>query len=323
MPISTGRPSATSSSSRREQLEVVLDRLAEADPGVEHDPLLGDAVADREAEPLLEERLDLGDDVVVARVALHRARVAEHVHQAAARRRPRRPRSAISGSPRSAVTSLTIVAPAAERGRGDGGLRGVDRDPRLGARRRPAPRSPAAPGAAPRPRDTGSAPGRVDSPPMSRIAAPSARAAAPWAIAASGSRYSPPSENESGVTLTTPMTVKRRGRHSSGHRPCRSKYSPRLLLPLAVAVALDAHPVHPVDHPHDQRDDQQRDPGRCGGAVPRRARRRSAPRRERDQQRQPTQRAMTSRARRHRTDDLARSSHRCGQHHPVTASAPR
>src|SRR4249919_1454093 len=53
---------------------------------------------------------------------------------------------------------------------------------------------------------TGSAPGRVDSPPTSRITAPSLTSCSPCAIAASGSRKSPPSENESGVTLTTPMS---------------------------------------------------------------------------------------------------------------------
>src|SRR5215218_7522844 len=66
-----------------EQLEVVVNRLAEPDARVEHDALLGDALGDRERGALLEERLDLGDDVVVARVDLHRARLAEHVHEAA------------------------------------------------------------------------------------------------------------------------------------------------------------------------------------------------------------------------------------------------
>ena len=52
---------------------------------------------------------------------------------------------------------------------------------------------------------TGSAPGRVDSPPTSRMSAPSAASRSPCSTAASASRNSPPSENESGVTLTTPM----------------------------------------------------------------------------------------------------------------------
>src|SRR3954451_5565754 len=54
---------------------------------------------------------------------------------------------------------------------------------------------------------TGSAPGRVDSPPTSKIAAPSLTSSTPCAIAASASRYLPPSENESGVTLTTPISL--------------------------------------------------------------------------------------------------------------------
>ena len=53
---------------------------------------------------------------------------------------------------------------------------------------------------------TGSAPGRVDSPPTSTTSAPSAAICSPWAMASSGSKYRPPSEKESGVTLSTPMT---------------------------------------------------------------------------------------------------------------------
>src|SRR5205807_2045489 len=53
---------------------------------------------------------------------------------------------------------------------------------------------------------TSAAPGRVLSPPTSTTAAPSAANRRPWATAASGSSQRPPSENESGVTLRTPMT---------------------------------------------------------------------------------------------------------------------
>ena len=53
---------------------------------------------------------------------------------------------------------------------------------------------------------TGSAPGRVDSPPTSITSAPSATRRRPCAAASAGSRYRPPSENESGVTFTTPIT---------------------------------------------------------------------------------------------------------------------
>src|SRR5882757_1137870 len=61
---------------------------------------------------------------------------------------------------------------------------------------------------------TRSAPGRVDSPPTSTRSAPSARIARPCATAASSEAYRPPSENESGVTLRTPMTTQRFGRGS-------------------------------------------------------------------------------------------------------------
>ena len=42
---------------------------------------------DGEREPLLEEGGDLGRDVVVARILLHRPRLAQHVHQADVRAR--------------------------------------------------------------------------------------------------------------------------------------------------------------------------------------------------------------------------------------------
>ena len=54
--------------------------------------------------------------------------------------------------------------------------------------------------------DTGRCPGRVDSPPTSMMSAPSSSILRAWATAASASRFSPPSEKESGVTLSTPMT---------------------------------------------------------------------------------------------------------------------
>ncbi len=54
---------------------------------------------------------------------------------------------------------------------------------------------------------TGTDPGRVDSPPTSMSAAPSAAIAMPCATAASTVAKRPPSEKESGVTLSTPMTT--------------------------------------------------------------------------------------------------------------------
>ena len=58
---------------------------------------------------------------------------------------------------------------------------------------------------------TGLEPGRVDSPPTSMMSAPSSSICSARSTAAAGSRFSPPSLNESGVTLRMPMT---RGRAS-------------------------------------------------------------------------------------------------------------
>ncbi len=67
---------------------------------------------------------------------------------------------------------------------------------------------------------TGGAPGRVDSPPISTIAAPSAAMARARSAARAGSRYCPPSLKESGVTLSTPMTTG--SVRSSVPRACRN-----------------------------------------------------------------------------------------------------
>src|SRR5215475_10581373 len=71
--------------------------------------------------------------------------------------------------------------------------------------------------------DTGTAPpyGLVDSAPMSRMSAPSAASRCACASAAAGSMKRPPSENESGVTLRTPITIGR-PRASSRCNGCSS-----------------------------------------------------------------------------------------------------
>ena len=65
-----------------DELEVVRNRLAEADPRVEADELLRHARGDRERKPLLEKALHVRHHVVVRGVDLHRARLALHVHEA-------------------------------------------------------------------------------------------------------------------------------------------------------------------------------------------------------------------------------------------------
>src|SRR6266511_3357351 len=113
----------------------------------------------------------------------------------------------MSGSKRPAETSLTTVAPASRAARATadfvvsmltGTLVASTNRSTTGRTRRSS--SSAA---------TGAAPGRVDSPPMSSASAPCATSSTPCATASFGSRKRPPSENESGVTLTIPMTAGR------------------------------------------------------------------------------------------------------------------
>ena len=185
-PTTTGMPERGDLPQPPQQLEVVLEGLAEADSGVEPDPLLGDPGGDRRLGPLGEEGADLVDDVVVDGVALHRPRVAEHVHEDQA--------GAALGDQRA---DLGVGAQ-----RGD-----VVDDRRPGPERRLGDRrfevsieieTPSAASASESPRTTGSvrrsssaaptssAPGRVDSPPTSRISAPCAASSRPWSIAAAG-----------------------------------------------------------------------------------------------------------------------------------------
>ena len=93
--------------------------------------------------------------------------------------------------------------PGGDRGPGHRGLAGVDRDPGAvgGQRLDHGDDPPQLLGLG-----DGAAPGRVDSPPTSSQSAPSASRARPWAMAAAWSSNCPPSENESGVTLMTPIT---------------------------------------------------------------------------------------------------------------------
>ena len=53
---------------------------------------------------------------------------------------------------------------------------------------------------------TAGLPGRVDSPPMSRMSAPSSSSCSQWRSAAAVEAWAPPSEKESGVTFTMPIT---------------------------------------------------------------------------------------------------------------------
>ena len=126
-----------------------------------------------ELQALCEEPLDVVDDVLIAGVLLHRARLAEHVHQAAVG-------VAVGDQP----GHLRIAAK-----RGDvvderrAGIERGARDVRLCVSIEicapvRAPASPSITGSTRRSSssaDTGAAPGRVDSPPTSRICGSLAR----------------------------------------------------------------------------------------------------------------------------------------------------
>src|SRR5438105_15079848 len=120
----------------------------------------------------------------------------------------------MAGSARSAVTSFTISAPSSSARRATSALAvSIDTGTSPWSRSKTGTtrRSSSS-------RVTPLEPGRVDSPPTSTIAAPSRTIRRAVAAAASGSRLTPPSENESGVTLTTPMTDGRGKRSSIGGR---------------------------------------------------------------------------------------------------------
>ena len=135
---------------------------------------------------------------------------------------------AIAGSNPKPLTSFTRSAPASRAARATSALRGVDRE-RPGA---PAPqrldhRGDAARllrGRRPAPRRAAST--RRRRPPCRR---PSSNSAQPVRDGRVGARERPPSENESGVTLRTPMTSVRSPRTTLGARAAGCEYRRRPL----------------------------------------------------------------------------------------------
>ena len=128
--------------------------------------------------------------------------------------------AAMSGSASPPHTSLTTTAPASSAAAATAGPHGVDADQRSGGREvahhgqhpaRPPPRPAPA-----------RAPGRVDSPPTSTRSAPSREQLEPVRDRGVVVEVRPPSENESGVTLTTPITSVRSsaGCRRSGRSRC-------------------------------------------------------------------------------------------------------
>src|SRR5690606_8841424 len=85
---------------------------------------------------------------------------------------------------------------------------------------------------------TRSAPGRVDSPPTSTRSAPCSRMRTACATAASRSAYRPPSEYESGVTLSTPITT---GPGPTTKSPTVRPYYGTRPVPAAVSTSSSEH----------------------------------------------------------------------------------
>ena len=204
-PSSTGKPRADDPVQAGQQGQVVA-------PGVLPKPMPGSSQIRSRATPAAmaasaragQEGRDLGHHVVVARLGLHGARLALHVHQ--------HHLAAELGGDGQAVRRTAQrgdVVPDRRAGRdggaGHGGLHGVDgdRDVALGADRRDQRD------------DAGDLLGLGDR--RRRPAGWTRRrcrgcrrrrrsAAGAWASGRVGSRKRPPSEKLSGVTLTTPMT---------------------------------------------------------------------------------------------------------------------
>ena len=154
--------------------------------------------ATRRRRPVDEESVHLSDDVCVARDRPAWSRVFPACAWRPSRHRTRPPR------PQSARRDVV-----------DQGGAGLDRcqrqPPAWSCRQRPGPpaRAPPPPGrraGALRPRDTGPHPGGSTPRRRRPRRRPAATSSRPCSTARSWSRKFPPSENESGVTLSTPMT---------------------------------------------------------------------------------------------------------------------
>ena len=201
VPTTTGRPMATISSRRRSSSRLWSTVLPKPMPGSSQTRSSSDALPHGERESLLEERLHLGDDVVVARVVLHGARLAEHVHEAAIGAATRRPagHAGVEAEGGDVVDDRGAGSQGGARPRPAWWCRWTARSPAAASRsttgitrellrrRRPAPR----PAGWTRRRCRASPPPPAEPPPVlhRRVA----------------SRNSPPSEKESGVTFMTPM----------------------------------------------------------------------------------------------------------------------
>ncbi len=213
-PSTTGRPSAATRSRWRSSRRLCSSVLPKPMPGSSSTCSSRTPAATAAARRSLEEGDHLADDVVVAGVVLHRAGLAQHVHETHRAAALGDEARAMAGSPRSAVTSLTRPAPASRAARATTALVVSTRS--APASRRRGARSPARRGRARRRPTPARSPAGSTRRPCRGWPLPRRRASRPWATADSVSACRPPSENESGVTLTMPMTQGRAHRQVCG-----------------------------------------------------------------------------------------------------------
>ena len=71
-----------------QELQIVFDRLAEADAGIHQHSIGTDAGALGRIDPLLKESCNVKRDILIIRPGLHRRRLALHVHENDRRRIP-------------------------------------------------------------------------------------------------------------------------------------------------------------------------------------------------------------------------------------------
>lgn len=126
-PTRTGDAEPREATEAREQREVVLGALAEADPGIDPDATRIDTGGDCGSDPRRQERVNLREHVLVMRGGLHRRGRPLHVHEHD--RRASRGDEGQHGVVGAAGTDVVHhVGAGGERGFGDRGLRRIDRD---------------------------------------------------------------------------------------------------------------------------------------------------------------------------------------------------
>src|SRR5439155_6829528 len=194
----------------------------ETETGIDDDALAGDAARLGRGDALGEKRADLRHDVAVARLALHRARLPPHVHKAHGSVRARHSLER-AGSPQR-VDVVDHRRAGADRGAHHLGLRGIDgngyRTSAKSVEHRHQPRQfllgryAAGSGAARLRADIDKIRSLIRQPLRMRDRGPRLE-------------ERPPSENESGVTLTTPAT--------SGRSSARRNLPQRRLRAVAAA----------------------------------------------------------------------------------------